>query len=250
MNFEPFSRGSSLLHRTDPRVKVISCGVLSLLIAPCQHFNTAIAGLMIGVILISSARLPMAAVMRRLLIVNGFNLLLWLLLPLTYGREPFVHFAGITVSEPGLRLAALITIKANAVLMFFISLLATSTVARLGHGLQELHLSPRLCMLLLFSYRYIFVIEQEYRRLHRAATLRCFIPRTSLHTYRTYSHLLGMLMVKSWNRAARVRQAMELRGFAEKFYCLNELAMNRTDFFILAAMSACGLGLFFLEIMQ
>jgi cobalt/nickel transport system permease protein len=247
MNFEPFSRGSSILHRTDPRVKIISAVVLSLLIAPCQHFITATAGLLIGVILIISARLPMIVVMRRLLIVNGFNLLLWLLLPLTYGREPFTHFAGITVSEPGLLLAALITIKANAVLMFFISLPATSTVARLGHGLQEMHLSPRLCLLLLFSYRYIFVIEQEYRRLQRAATLRCFRPRTNLHTYRTYGHLLGMLLVKSWNRAARVRQAMELRGFSGTFHCLNELEMNQTDLFILAAMLSSGLGLFFLE---
>ena len=58
-----------------------------------------------------------------------------------------------------------------SIILFFISLLATSTVARLGHGLQALRLSARLCMLLLFSYRYIFVIHQEFKRLHRAAKL-------------------------------------------------------------------------------
>lgn len=250
MNFEQFSRGNSLLHRTDPRVKIICTAVLSPVIALCQDFSTALVGLLIGIVLMIVARLSMVMVLRRLLIVNGFNILLWLLLPLTYGKQPFFNFAGLSISEPGLWLAAIITIKANAIILFFISLLATSTVARLGHGLQALHLSPRLCMLLLFSYRYIFVIYQEYRRLHRAAKLRCFTPRTNLHTYKTYGHLLGMLLVKSWNRAARVRQAMELRGFSGTFYSLHELEMNGMDYVMLAGMLMGGLGLFLLEILR
>ena len=250
MNFEQFSRGSSFLHRTDPRVKIICTAVLSLVIALCQDFSTAVAGLLIGVVLAIAACLSMVMIMRRLLIVNGFNVLLWLLLPLTYGKQPFLHFAGLSISEPGLWLAALITIKANAIILYFISLLATSTVARLGHGLQELHLSPRLCMLLLFSYRYIFVIHREYRRLHRAAKLRCFAPGTNLHTYETYGHLLGMLLVKSWNRAARVRHAMELRGFSGTFYSLHELKMSRGDYLLLAGLLLSGLGLFMVEVLS
>ncbi len=250
MNFEQFSRGSSLLHLTDPRVKIICTAVLSLVIALCQEFSTAVVGLLIGIVLVIVARLSISMVLRRLLIVNGFNILLWLLLPLTYGEQPVFNFAGLSISEPGLWLAALITIKANAIILFFISLLATSTVARLGHGLQGLHLSPRLCMLLLFSYRYIFVIHQEYKRLHRAAKLRCFTPRTNLHTYKTYGHLLGMLLVKSWNRAARVRQAMELRGFSGTFYSLHELEMSRIDYLLLAGMLMGGLGLFLLEVLR
>ena len=131
--------------------------------------------------------------------------------------------------------------KSNAILLLFVSLLATSTVASLGHGLQKLRVSPRLCMLLLFSYRYIFVIRQEYNRLYRAATLRCFSPATTLHTYKTYGFLLGMLLVKSWNRAARVQQAMELRGFTGVFQSLYELQMNITDYLLLTVFLGCGL---------
>ena len=127
MNFEQFSRENSFLHQADPRVKIIGTVFLSIIVATCQSFHTAVAGLLIGIGLTITAHLSMPMVINRLLIVNGFNIFLWLLLPLTYGREPFTHFAGITVSEPGLLLAALITIKANAVLMFFISLPATST---------------------------------------------------------------------------------------------------------------------------
>ena len=249
MNFEQFSRGTSFLHRADPRVKIISTAALSLVIALCQSFSTALTGLLIAILLVVAARLSPAMILRRLLIVNSFNILLWLLLPLTYGGQAVIDFAGISISRPGLCLAALITIKANAIILLFISLLATSTVARLGHGLQELHLSPRLCMLLLFSYRYIAVIHQEYQRLQRAAKLRCFNPGTNLHTYKTYAHLLGMLLVKSWNRAERVRQAMTLRGFSGRFYSLHELKVNRIDHVLLAGMLLTAMGLFFLEIL-
>ena len=249
MNFEQFSQGNSLLHRADPRVKIISTAVLSLVIALCQNFSTALGGLLIAILLTIIARLSPRQILRKLLIVNSFNLLLWLLLPLTYGGQPVIYFAGIDLSKPGLLLAALITIKANGIILIFISLLATSTVARLGHGLQRLHMSPRLCVLLLFSYRYIAVIHQEYQRLQRAAKLRCFRPGTNLHTYKTYAHMLGMLLVKSWNRAARVQQAMALRGFSGQFYSPHELEMNGRDYLLLAGLLLGGLGLFLLGMM-
>ena len=247
MKFEQFSQGTSFLHRADPRSKIISTAVLSLIIALCHNFRTAIVGLLIGIVLVIIARLPVPAVLRRLLIVNGFNIMLWLLLPLTYGGSPIVDLFGIPISLAGLKLSALITIKANALILIFISLLATSTVATLGHGLQELRLSPRLCILLLFSYRYIAVIHQEYQRLQRAAQLRCFRPGTNLHTYKTYGHLLGMLLVKSWNRAARVQQAMVLRGFSGTFHSLHEPAMQGSDRLLLAGVILVGVGLFALE---
>ena len=249
MNFEQFSQGNSLLHLADARAKIISTVVLSLVIALCQNFSTALAGLLIAIFLVFAAQLSPKQILRRLLIVNSFNILLWLLLPLTYGGQPVIYFAGIGLSRPGLLLAVLITIKANAIILIFISLLATSTVARLGHGLQRLHLSPRLCVLLLFSYRYIAVIHLEYQRLQRAAKLRCFRPGTNLHTYKTYAHMLGMLLVKSWNRAERVQQAMSLRGFSGRFYSLHELEMNFRDYLMLTGLLLGGLGLFLLEMM-
>ncbi len=249
MNFEQFSLGSSLLHRTDPRVKIIAAAVLSLIIALCQNFNTAAAGLLLALVLTAVSRISPGMLLRRLFIVNTFNLLLFILLPLTYGQGPDISFADFELSRPGLLLAALITLKSNTIILYFISLLATSTVAQLGRGLHELRLSPRLCVLLLFSYRYIFVIHQEYSRLHRAAALRCFNPGTNLHTYKTYGHLLGMLLVKSWNRAVRVQQAMELRGFRGTFYNLNELEMNRMDHLLMIGLLTTGLGLLLLELL-
>ncbi len=247
MIFEKFCQGGSLLHRADPCGKIISAAILSITLASCQHLVTAFAGLAIAFCLVLMAGLSVAVVSQRLLLVNTFNALLWLLLPLTYAQPPFFQIAGWTFSRSGLELACLITVKSNAILLIFISLLATSTVSELGNGLQRLRLSPRLCMILLFSYRYITVLHDEYKRLQRAARLRCFTPRTNIHTYKSYGHLLGMLLVKSWNRAENVKNAMILRGFTGTFQTIRHHEMGSRDYIILTGSLLVGLGLCFLD---
>ncbi|WP_417916334.1 cobalt ECF transporter T component CbiQ [Candidatus Electronema sp. JC] len=248
MTFEQFSAGRSLLHQADPRGKLISAGVLSLIFALCQQPRTALAGLLLALLLTAAARLHWAAVLRRLLVVNSFNALLLLLLPLTYGGAETVRFVWFDLSLSGLRLAALITVKSNAAVLLFISLLSTSTVARLGQGLQALRLPQNLCLLLLFSYRYLGLIHEEFLRLRRAAALRCFQPSTNLHTYRTYGHLLGMVIVRSWNRAARVQQAMALRGFSGAFRSLHVMELRRSDVLLTGALLLAALLLAALEV--
>ena len=100
-----------------------------------------------------------------------------------------------------------------------------------------------LCLLLLFSYRYIFVIHQEYLRLVRAARLRCFKATTNLHTYRTTGYLFGMTLIKSHHRAQRVKQAMVLRGFQGQFHTLYEspVGKNEITFALLMAIAVAAL---------
>ena len=247
MIFESFCRGDSFPHRMDSRIKIVAALALALVLACSRHFAVAGAGVLLGIALVGAARLPVAAVFRRLLVVNGFIALLWVTLSLTYPGEMF-SLGPLRLSRPGVELAALITLKSNAMILIFIALLATSSVADLGHALESLGLPRKLCLLLLFSYRYISVINQEYLRLNRAAKLRGFRPATNLHTYRTYGHLFGMTLVRSWNRAERVRQAMALRGFQGRFLSLNAGRAGRSDLLFLALILIVVTGLVAVEI--
>lgn len=243
MNFETFSSATSFIHRLDTRVKLLSCLPLIVVIALCRTFPTACAGLILGIILVLSARLDPLVVLKRLILVNGFVLFLWLTLPLTYpGSEKYI-VGPFRISLEGISLAALISIKTNATVLVLISLIATSSLAALGQALVNLRIPTKLCLLLLFSYRYIFVIHQEYLRLVRAARLRCFRAGTNMHTYRTTGYLFGMTLVKSHHRAHRVRQAMILRGFQGQFHTLYESSMGKNElgFSLLIAMVVAAL---------
>jgi len=229
MMFEQFSQGNSFLHRRDTRVKLISAVCLILVLALSQNYRTALAGLGLGILLVSLARLEVKQLFYRLILVNGFVGFLWITLPLTYPGNQLFAIGPLSISAQGVFLATLITIKTNAIILTLIALLATSSTADLGRGLERLNMPVKLCLLLLFSYRYIFVINQEYQRLARAARLRCFRPGTNLHTYRTFGYLFGMTLLKSYHRADRVRQAMMLRGFQGRFLSLNESIIGRND---------------------
>jgi cobalt/nickel transport system permease protein len=239
---EAFAEGASPLHRLDPRAKLAGAGALALALATARTPATAAAGLALGLVLLLLARLPLRAVLRRLLVVNGFTLFLAVLLPLTYDAGPYLSFSFLEVSQPGLRLAGLIALKTNAILCAVLALLSTSRVPELGRALRWWRVPGKLCWLLLFSYRYLFLIHEEYARLRRAAAMRCFVPRTGLHTYATYGNLLGMTLVRSWNRSRRVGQAMVLRGFAGEFRSLGEPAARPAD--LLAGAALCGLAIF------
>ncbi len=226
---EPFATGSTLFHRRDARVKIVGAAAMSLILALNTSIVAAVAGCLItGGLLVLSQPDPLA-LGKRIATINLFTLFLWLTLPLTYGGEEIVQFSFLTLHLDGLRMAILITLKTNGIFFCFLALLATSTTVRLGHGLERLGLPRKLCFLLLFSYRQLFVIHQEYQRLRRAARLRGFIPANSLHTYRTYSHLFGMTLVKSWNRGERIHQAMILRGFNGKLTPLDQPQLTKED---------------------
>jgi cobalt/nickel transport system permease protein len=230
---ERFAQGNSLLHKRDPKVKVIVAATFITVVAISNSFMVVTMALALALTLTLLSRLEAVAVLKRLLAANTFTVFLWLTLPLTYGGVEVVKLGPLQLSGEGIRLAALITIKTNTIVLALLALLATSRIAGLGHALEGLHLPKHLCFLLLFSYRYIFVIYQEYRKLTRAAQLRCFVPTTNIHTYRTYGYLFGMTLVRSWNRAIRVHQAMLLRGFNGRLIPLAQQTVGRNDIFFL-----------------
>ncbi len=231
---ESFARNRSFLHDRDPRAKIIVAAAFICVVAISNVFAVATVALCVSISLILIARLPLRIIIRRLLAVNTFIFFLWLTLPLTYGGEKTLQLGPLSISMAGVYIATLITLKANTITLALIALLGTSTIADLGHALDGLGISKRLCFLLLFSYRYIFVIHNEYQKLLRAVKIRCFVATTNIHTYRTYGYLFGMTLVRSWNRAARVHQAMLLRGFNGTLIPLDSQQIGKKDFYFLA----------------
>ncbi len=226
---EDFAFGNSCIHRLNPQLRIAGAVLFSTVIALCERLPTLITGLAIAILFVCCARLDARKVFKKLTVIWGFLLLLWLIMPLTMAGQAFFKLGPLTFTQPGVMLALRITLKANTILILFSALIATMSLPVLGHSLAKLGTPAKLVLLLLLTYRYISVIEQEYRKLRRAAAIRSFRPGTNMHTYKTYSYLIGMLFVRAAERAQRVCQAMRCRGFNGKFYCLQEFSVARRD---------------------
>jgi len=244
---EPFSEGASLAHCLDPRGKTVVAALFAVLVAVSQSYAATLAGLALALIWLALARLPVKQVLVRLLVVNSFIFFLWIVLPLTYPGDAVFHWGPLAASRQGLIFTGLITLKSNAIIIALIALVATVPIVTLGQAMHGLRLPDKLCHLLLFTYRYLYVFEQEFHRLVQAMKIRGFQPRTNLHTYRSYAYLAAMLLVRSHDRADRVFQAMLCRGFHGTFYSLRTFGWQRRDWVFLAtSLPALG-ALLFLE---
>jgi len=185
--------------------------------------------------------------LKRLVPVNALVLVLFVLLALqSYMRGQFeanpnssVPVAGGETSlamvgplpavEDGRRLALVIGLKANAIVLSVVVLLAGLDSVTLGHALGHLKMPQKLIHLLLFTVRYLDVLDREFVRLRAAMKVRGFRPRVNWHTYRTIGHLIGMLLVRSLDRSERVVAAMKCRGFRGRFYLLDHFAFSARD---------------------
>jgi len=236
---EPLAYGDSIIHQLDPDTKIISTVILSFAAALSDNFLVLSIYFLISIILVVMAQLKFKEVMKRLKPVFWFLLMIWVILPVTFKGEILYRAYSLSITKPGVMLCSKITLKSITILIIFTALLATMTVAALGQGLHRLHVPDKMVFLLLMTYRYISVIEEEYKRLLRAAKFRGFKPGTNLHSYRTYAYLAGMLFVRASCRAQRVYQAMICRGFNGKFNTLDTFSSDKkTNFIFVSVISA------------
>ena len=132
---DAFTGQNSLIHRIDPRQRLLFAVIWSFLIAPAKNLPAISVALVIAVYLVMLARLNMRIVFKRLTVVFGFLGMIWVLLPLTHEGEVFTQIKGVTLYYPGIMLSAQISLKSLTILMLFIVLAATIPVNTLANAL-------------------------------------------------------------------------------------------------------------------
>ncbi len=236
----PLESGTSFLHQLDPRIRIMCAVFLSFAAALSHHPQVAGGYLILGLVLVKLGQISRQDLSPRIKPLLWFLLMIWVLLPLTFSQEIIAGAGWFKVSMAGIRLSAMISLKSMAIVLIFTALIATMPLASLGKAMHQLHVPDKLVFLLLMTYRYIFVIREEYLRLLRAARFRGFCPGTNLHSYRTFAFLAGMLFVRASLRARRVYQAMLCRGFARTFYTLDVYLPNRWNPLFFVGMLTAG----------
>lgn len=240
---EPFARGTSIVHRLDPRVRLAAAAISAIGLAVLQHPDSSCLGLALAGGLLFLSQPPLGPLLRRLAAVNLFILFIWLTVPLTMRGELLFSVGPLGVSRQGVELAFLVTVKSNAIFMFFLALVASMDSPTVGHALERLRFPPKLVFLFLFTYRYVHVIADEWHKLHTAACLRGFVPRTNGHTYRILGYMLGMVLAQSYDRSVRVYEAMLLRGFSGRFQSIAAFRALPRDICFLFLISGCIIGI-------
>lgn len=234
--------GDSVLHRLDPRTKLIAIVLL---------MGTALASRGLSPILVFGALVAGAAVLSRLptgLLVRNLRSFLWLLAVtallhafMTPGRLLWrIPWLELIVTHEGLQAAFLFTARLATVVTAATLLTLTTSPLELTDGIERL-LRPlrrfrvpahELAMVVSIALRFIPVLAEEAERLQKAQMARgAEFGGGPIARARKLIPLLVPLFLSSFARADRLAIAMEARGYrgGEGRTQLRQLRLSRLD---------------------
>lgn len=240
MNLFDQSSGCSknFLSSMDPRVKVVSLCLFAVVVALSQQMFVLLVALALGMLAVFTVRPGFKTLLYRMGPANLFLFFWWVLIAFSQHDEPVFSFGPLAWTHEGIAGWLCTTIRTNSILLMLIALTTSTSVLTIGHALHQLGFSKKLVHLIFFTFRYIHVIHREYSRLLVALKARGFRAKTDAHTYRTLACLAAMILVRSFDRAQRVQNAMLCRGYCGELYSLHGSSLRATDVMAFVAMCA------------
>jgi cobalt/nickel transport system permease protein len=223
-------RIQSFVGRLDPRWKLAALLFAASVAASLHTLSAATLALASVLLLALLARLPARWYFQRLGALGLFLTLFALPLPLLLANdEPGWRWSFLRISRHGVEAALLLCAKAVSIVTLLLIVQATAPLEATLKAAHALRVPGLMVQLSLLSYRYLFVLADELARLRIALRVRGYRNRASRHSYRTAGHVAGTLLVRGYERAERVSQAMHCRGFDGRFRSLTAFKTRLVD---------------------
>lgn len=242
------AESAAALRRVDPRWRIVAAALFAVMVVSLTDLLALSVAFVLAFIAMLHVKLPPGPTLKSMIAMDTFMIFLIVSLPFTTPGDPFWSIWGFPATWQGLNLAVQIGLKANAAVLALLVLVGTMSPVTLGHSLARLKVPPMLVHLLLFTVRYVEVLNDEYRRLRIAMRTRGFKIGTNLHSARSIGYLLGMLLIRAFDRSERILCAMKCRGFRGEFPIMDELSFDaRREYTFAALMAGVGAVLIGLE---
>jgi cobalt/nickel transport system permease protein len=180
-----------------------------------------------------------------------FLLALLLLLPFVIDDGgPSFRVGSVRISWYGFAVAVCLCLKALALVTLVLIALTTAPLPATLKAAHALCMPGLLVHLVMLTHRYIFVLGAELSRLRVALRVRGFRNRASVHSYHTVGRVAGTLLVRGYERAERVAQAMRCRGFDGRFRSLAEFRTTYSDVFVFTLVAGTALAVLLFDFLQ
>lgn len=212
---DDLARRDTVIHRIHPLVKLLTTvGYLTVVVSFGKYDLSGLLPLFIyPAVVLALAELPLKPVLARLLLVSPFIIGIGILNPF-FDRQ-MILLGGREIAQGWVTFFSLL-LKGGLTVTAALLLIATTGLDVLAGALRMLKV-PRIFVLqLLLTYRYISVLLEEVGRTVRAYSLRA--PGQKGIQRNAWGSLTGQLLLRTFDRAQRVYEAMCLRGFAGEYY--------------------------------
>jgi cobalt/nickel transport system permease protein len=239
---DEYSHLNSVIHRLDPRTKLIAslALIVAIVITPTGNWRVFAFYFAVVAFMLAFSRLPIVYVLKRSLVVLPFVLLIAIFIPFLQGGEVVTSYHiwlwQVSITYNGLMILANVLVKSWLCILALILLSSATRLDDLLKGLRQLGMPQVMILILSFMYRYIFVLVDETMRIQQARNSRNF-GGSWLHHVKTFGHMVGTLFIRSYERGERIYAAMLARGFDGQTRTLYKLRFKQADAYFSAAFS-------------
>ena len=233
---DAISRQDTFVHRMDPRIKVLTTLVFIVCVVSFgKHEISALVPFLIyPVFLVVFGDLPVAYLLRKVMVAAPFAVLIGIFNPLLDQQVLLqvgpVGISGGWISFFSILLRFMMTVGAALILI------ATTGYHAVCMALEKMGVPQIFVVQLLFLYRYLFVLVDEASRMVRARSLRSFQGKGL--GIRVFGSMAGHLLLRTMDRAQRIHLAMLCRGFDGNIHPFHPLRLRGWEVMYLLGWSA------------
>jgi cobalt/nickel transport system permease protein len=235
-DIDRYAEMDSPIHHIEPRVKIISFGILIVSAVFAGTISGALFFLMVATVILLASRLPVKFILARMQVICVFVIPILILMPLTVPGTPVFSLGPLTVSAEGISFAVLVTIRSVTAILLVVTMLGTQRFDTTLKALALMRVPGIIIQMLLFTYRYIYVMIDEFLRIWSAMRAKGFTFRFSRYGLGMIGNCIGMLLIKSYERAERVYLAMIAKGYTGKPMSFSSFRVTVPDGLFCAAV--------------
>ncbi len=218
----------SLIHDINPVAKLIVTLLYIIVVVSFSKYNISglIPFVIYPILIIYLGDIPVKIVLKASLIglpviigLGVFNLIFERTVTFYIGIVPITWG---TISLISLFIKGMLTITAG------ILLICTTGIEGLAKSLRDIKVPKIFTNQIVFMYRYVFVLIESVDEVYNAYMLRA--PNQKGIHFKFWGSLLGHLLLRSFERADRIYNAMILRGFDGEYVTFTNDKIKLKDF--------------------
>lgn len=232
---DQYQRGSSRIHRLDPRIKILGAlaFILTATLLPPGAWASYALLLSAALVMARLTGLGWGFALKRSFVALPFALAA-ITLPFTVRGETIAQLGSLTISAEGTIRFISLLLKSWLSVQMAILLTATSPFHDILGGMRELHIPRVLISIVSFMYRYLFVLGDEALRLMRARAARAASGAgrsggSLIWRGKVAGGMVGNLTLRAFERSERIYDAMVARGFQGEIKTLAPPALTAAD---------------------
>jgi cobalt/nickel transport system permease protein len=240
---DEYSDFGSLLHRWDPRCKLIGLMVLIFAFSFVRDLRMLLAMVVVTIISYIISKLPVSFILRRLRYPSFFLLVVVLILPFVSGQTVIMSIGPLDLRQEGLFAVLLIATRFLSILTIGLILFGTAPFLTTIKAMRALGLPSILADIVLLSFRYLHEIGSNLQKMQMSMSLRGFNKRgLNIRALSITAWLSGSILVRSYERSEWVYKAMILRGYGHAPPVRGEFQVHSRDVITLGVFLLTAVG--------